>query len=136
MSGYMGMSDVAGDCPSESGVCAVKFCSFGIVTSAKWVSVFVVVADGNIRVYDSEATYMKAPLSFADQIHLSRYHVCSPIKRKAYAQHGGTPTDFFCFYVQTENGALMEQRLLKVGCLDYEQAKRFCACVAAATSAQ
>lgn len=136
MSGYMGMSDVAGDCPSEQGTCAVKFCSLGFVTSSKWVGVYIVIADGNLRVYDSENTYLKAPLSFAQDIHLTRYHNCSPVKRKEYSQNGGKPVDFFSFYLEVDNGALASTRVLKIGCLDYDQAKRMIECIQAASSAQ
>ena len=110
MSGYMGLSDIGGECPSTSVTCAVKFCSLGFVTSRKWVGVYLVIADGNLRLYDSEKTYMNAPLSFAEQFHLDRYHTTSAIKRKAYSQNGGSRLDFFCFYLELDNGAMLPTR--------------------------
>ena len=134
MSGYMGLSDIGSECPSTSTTCAVKFCSLGFVTSRKWTSVYLVIADGNIRIYDSEKTYMAAPLSFAEEIHLDRYHTCSAIKRKAYSQNGGSPVDFFCFYIEVDNGALQSTRVLKIGCLEHEDALRVNDCVKAVSN--
>ena len=135
MSGYMGLSDIGGECPTTTVTCAVKFCSMGFVTSTKWTSVFLVIADGNIRIYDCEKTYMTAPLSFAEEIHLDRFHTCSAVKRKAYSQNGGRPVDFFCFYIEIDNGALMPTRILKIACLDHDEALRVNDCVKAVSSA-
>lgn len=72
------------------------------IKSSICIGVYIVVADGNVRIYDSEKTYMTAPLSFAQQFTLTKKHSCSPVTRKAYNQNlsGGTAVDFFCFYLQ------------------------------------
>ena len=41
MSGYMGLSDVGGEVPSETATVAVKFCSLGLVTSQKWTGIIL-----------------------------------------------------------------------------------------------
>ena len=40
MSGYMGLSDVGGECPTYATTAAVKFCSMNFVTSSKWTGKF------------------------------------------------------------------------------------------------
>jgi len=68
------------------------------------VGVYLVVADGHVRVYDSEKTYMTAPLSFAEQFTLTKKHTCSAVSRKAYNQNisGGKAVDFYAFYLEQE----------------------------------
>ena len=126
MSGYMGLSDLGGeDCPFDQTTCAMKFCSMGFVTSKHWTTTHLVITNGVIRVYDSEVTYKAAPLSFAEEITLTRVHSCSPIKRKEYVQNGGKPLDFFCFYLEEESQVINgNMRILKIACYDHDVAQR------------
>ena len=80
------------------------------------IGVYLVIADGFVRIYDSEKTYMSAPLSFAEQFALTRHHTTTPIVRKAYNQNmnGGKAVDFFCFYLVDENSPLGAQRNVKI----------------------
>lgn len=126
MSGYMGLSDMGGeDCPFDQTTCAMKICSMGFVTSKTWTTVHLVITNGMVRVYDSESTYKAAPLSFAEEFKLTKAHCCSAIKRKEYAQNGGKPLDFFCFYLEEESQLINGNiRLLKLGCYDHDVAQR------------
>lgn len=112
-----------------SGLIAAKFCTFGYVSSVKWFSCFVVVAEGQVRLYDDEQTFLSNPGNFVQKIYLTRNHQASEIKRKAYSQNGTGIVEFSCFYVQIDNGVFFPTKQLKIGCVSPQLAESLAKCV-------
>lgn len=105
-----------------SGKVMIKFCSIGIVTSRKWVSAYLTVVDSVVKIYDSKESCLANPQSFVLKIVLDKTHCVSDIKRKNYSQNKLKIIDFYCFYIQIDNGIFSPSRLVKIGCLDELQA--------------
>lgn len=100
-----------------------KFCSLGMVTSKKWTSTYVTVLDSRVNIYDCKETCTTDPRNTVLCIHLDKYHRVSEIKRKNYSQNPLKIIDFFCFYIEVDNGIFSPTRLVKIGCLDQLQAE-------------
>jgi hypothetical protein len=98
-----------------SAVAAGKFCSFGLVASKNWFTCFVIVVDGILKIYDSESTYRNQPQNHVLLINLSRNHRASEIKRKNYSQDHSRIIEFYCFYIEVENGVFPPTRQFKLG---------------------
>ena len=103
---------------------AAKFCSMGLVSSHKWFSSFVIIHEGVLRLYDEEKTYLESPRNFVLEINLTKNHTTSPIRRKNYANDTSTMVEFFCFYVEIENGVFFPSRQLKIGCMKRHVAEK------------
>ncbi len=99
-------------------VCAAKFCNFGLVTSRKWTSVYVTVLDSVIRVYTSKEACMENEHDDVVRIVLNssgKYQV-SEVKKKNYSTNPLKIVDFWCFYVQIDNGMFAPTKVIKIGC--------------------
>lgn len=118
MRSYERMPDVA--TPTDVGVIScpatARFCSMGFVTSSKWFSCFVTIADGVFHLYDEERTFLQSPGSVVVQIPITRRHTTSQVKRKVYNQDGKS-VELFCFYIEVDNGVFSSTREIKIGCL-------------------
>jgi hypothetical protein len=112
-----------------SGKVMSKFCTLGFVTSKKWVSTYITVLEGKVRIYDSKESCIEDPLNYVLNINLSKNHRVSPIKRKNYSQIKLKIIDFFCFYIELDNGIFDATRLIKIGCLDQLQAESIAKCI-------
>lgn len=106
-----------------------KFCNFGMVTSKKWVSTYLTILDGSVRLYDSQESCVNNPKSFALEIVLGKNHRASEITRKNYSQDKMKIIDFYCFYVEIDNGIFSPSKLLKIGSLDQHIAKSIVDCI-------
>lgn len=124
-SNYAPMNDhaIGENTNTVTGVAAAKFCSFGLVASKKWFSCFVVIGEGVVKVYDSEESYHNNPMNHVLLISLSRNHRASEIKRKNYSQESRSSKDFYCFYIEVENGLFSPTRELKLGFLNERTAE-------------
>ena len=103
---------------------AAKFCSMGLVSSHKWFSSFIIINEGVLRLYDEERTFLESPRNFVLEISLTKNHTTSPIRRKNYAMDTSGMVEFFCFYVEIENGVFFPTRELKIGCLKRHVAEK------------
>eukprot|EP01036_Dinobryon_divergens_P028910 gene28909-37929_t len=108
---------------SSGGICA-KFCNMGIVTSSKWFSCYVVILDGVLTLYADEQSSLDNPQDPVLKINLSKYHGASAIKRKNYSQDPLKIIDFYCFYVQLDNGMFNPTKELKIGCTERSTADK------------
>ena len=109
-----------------------KFCSMGIVTSAKWFPCYITIYDGILRLYDEENTVRYNPSNTVLQIPLDEKHRSSPWKRKDYSQSAGKTVDFYCFYIQKDNEIvppLGPVRELKIGCTDFHLLEKLMRCI-------
>ena len=106
-----------------------KFCNFGMVTSKKWLSTYLTILDGSVRLYDSQESCVNNPSSFALEIHLGKNHRASEITKKNYSQDKMKIIDFYCFYVEIDNGIFSPSKLLKIGSLDQNVAKSIVDCI-------
>lgn len=106
-----------------------KFCSLGLVSSAKWFSGYIVIQNGTLKLYDHEDTVQYSPKSTVLEIPLDRMHRCSAWKRKKYKQGAGVPTDFFSFYIMKDHEWLGQIRELKIGSHDFHVLEDIMRCV-------
>lgn len=124
MQSYERMPDVAN--PADTGIvkcpATARFCSMGFVTSEKWFSCYVTIADGVFHLYDEEKTFLQSPGSVVMQIPITRRHTTSAIKRKVYNQDGKS-VELFCFYIELDNGVFFPTREIKIGCLTQASAE-------------
>ncbi len=100
-----------------------KFCNLGIVTSAKWFPCYITMYDNVLRLYDEENTVLHNPANTVLEIPLDRTIHSSPWNRKNYSKIPGTPIDFFTFYLTQDAIFGQQQRLLKIGCTDFQVLK-------------
>ena len=106
-----------------------KFCSFGIVSSAKWFSGYIVIFDGVLKLYDHEDTVKYSPASTILEIPLNQTRRPSAWKRKKYSQNNGVPTDFYSFYIMQNSEWLGTIRELKIGTHDLPTMEKILRCV-------
>jgi hypothetical protein len=106
-----------------------KLCNFGMVTSKKWISTYLTILDGCVRLYDSQQSCVNNPKSFALEITLGKNHRASEITKKNYSQNKMEIIDFYCFYVEIDNGIFSPSKLLKIGSLDQRVAKSIVDCI-------
>jgi hypothetical protein len=95
-----------------------KFCNFGIVSSKSWSDTFVTVNGGVVRLYDSSESFMRDSHSHVLEIKLTKNHRASGISKKNYSKDIMKVIDFYCFYVEIDNGIFAPTKLLKIGSLD------------------
>lgn len=100
----------------------------GMVSSEKWFSCYITIADGVFHLYDDERTFREAPSSVVTQIPITRRHQTSEIKRKTYTQEGKS-VELFCFYIEVDNGVFFPTREIKVGCLSRASAEQLVAVI-------
>ena len=127
MKHYSRMEDIemeAQDGGAVRAAVAAKFCSMGLVTSQKWFSSFIIMKEEILKLYDEEKTYLESPQNCVLEIALTKNHMTSPIRRKNYATDTASMVEFFCFYVEIENGVFFPTRQLKIGCLKRHVAER------------
>ena len=105
-------------------VVSAKFCNLGFVTSKKWTSVYITILDGVVRVYDSEESCLASPGNSFHEIYLGSGFRASAIKKKDYSQNPTQIINFFCFYIEQDQGLFSALRKLKVGCTDQKVAKQ------------
>ena len=106
-----------------------KFCNFGMVSSKKWISTYLTILDGSVRLYDSQESCVNDPRSFVLEIVLGKNHRASEITRKNYSQDKMQIIDFYCFYIEIDNGIFSSSKLLKIGSLDQNVAKSIVDCI-------
>jgi len=107
-----------------SGKIMAKFCSMGFVTSSKWFPAYITIIDGRLRLYADENAVTQAPNDFIQQVSLTRDHRSSAIKKKNYSKDNSMLIEFYCFYVEIDNGVLSPIRQLKIGCLTQQAAQQ------------
>ena len=105
-----------------SGKVMIKLCTLGIVSSKKWVSAYMTVIDGVVKIYDSKESCLANPQNTVLKITLTKSHCLSEIKPKDYSQDRSKIINFYCFYIQIDNGIFAPTRQVKIGCLDELQA--------------
>mmetsp|Transcript_9171 Transcript_9171/g.12666 ORF Transcript_9171/g.12666 Transcript_9171/m.12666 type:complete len:143 (+) Transcript_9171:36-464(+) len=98
-------------------VCA-KFCSMGFVTSSKWFSCYIKILDGILHLYADEKSSQEDPQNVVLKISLSKYHRASAIKRKNYSTDPAKIAEFYCFYLEVDNGMFSPTKELKIGCVN------------------
>lgn len=132
MSGFANLSDENTSTSNRADLrskIVAKFCTMGLVTSAKWFSGYIVIQDGLLKLYDHEDTEKYSPKSTVLEIPLDRKHRCSPWKRKNYKQGAGVPTDFFSFYIMVDDEWLGQIRELKIGSHDFHVVENIMRCI-------
>lgn len=97
---------------------SIKLCSFGFVASKKWYSVYLVIENFNVRIYESREAYHSSNAIEIMDIRVDKYTHTSPINPKSYKN-----IIFYTFYIQYDNGAFMPTKLLKIGCVTRPQAE-------------
>lgn len=125
-SSYERMDDHGvGDTHSQAvtAVAVGKFCSFGFVVSNTWFSCFIVIVDGVMKVYDSAESYHNNPQNHVLLLSLSKNHRASEIKRKNYSEDSRKIVEFYCFYVEVENGLFSPTRQFKLGFMNRNTAE-------------
>ena len=108
---------------------ACKLCNMGFVTSKKWTSAYMTILDGIVKIYDSKESCEANPINPVMQIVLGSRHQASEVKKKNYSQDNLKIIEFFCFYVQTDNGMFGPTRLLKIGSPDPGTIERLVKCI-------
>jgi hypothetical protein len=108
-----------------------KFCSMGMVTSAKWFPIYIVVEHRVMKIYDNQDTVKYSPGNTVLEIPLDSKHCSSPWKRKDYSSDADRHADFFCFYMLKESdipgwGLVRE---LKIGCAELKVLEDLMRCV-------
>lgn len=103
-------------------VAAAKFCSGGLVSSKNWFSVYIVIKDAVLRLYDDVESFRQNENNSILRIELSRHHKASAIKRKA----SNNNTQLFSFYVEVDNGVFSPTKKLKLSTLNIEDAEKIC----------
>ena len=119
----------AGEGGFVSGKANVKLCNFGFVTSKKWIQAYITIVDGIFRLYDSQDSCVANPQSFVHQIVLGSKHQASEAKKKNYSTDPLKIIEFFCFYIQIDNGALLPTRLIKIGSADPSFIEKVIKCI-------
>ena len=105
-------------CVTFIGKVVIKFCNMGFVTSRKWTAAYLTIVDGIVRLYDSIETCPTNSQNSALNIVLGNKHQASLAKKKNYSKDPMKVIEFFCFYIQIDNGVLLPTRLLKIGSPD------------------
>ncbi len=129
--------NIADDLPqaNSAALVAAKFCSMGVVSSQKWFQSYVVISDGSLKLYDDIKSYEMSPHNTVLEISLTRNHRASSIKRKNYASDTTKMVEFFCFYVEIDNGVFFPTKQLKIGCLHRHTAENLARAINMITSA-
>ena len=97
---------------------SMKLCTFGFVSSKKWYSVYLVIDNFYVRIFESrEAYHSTSPVEITN-IRVDKYTHTSPVNPKTYNN-----ITFYTFYIQYDNGAFMPTKLLKIGCVTRPQAE-------------
>lgn len=91
-----------------------KFCSFGMVASKSWSDTYLTIIDGVVRLYDSEQTCRVDPRKFVMEIPLGRGHRASTIIKKNYSKDKMQVIDFYCFYLEVDNGIPLSYPYLRI----------------------
>jgi hypothetical protein len=112
-----------------AGKVVIKFCNMGFVTSRKWTSAYMTIIDGIVRIYDSIETCHANQQNYVLQIALGRKHQASIAKKKNYSMDPTKVIEFFCFYIQLDNGAFLPTRLIKIGSPDPGLVERIIKCI-------
>ena len=117
--------------PSDQaeGNITTKFWTLGLVTSRKWNSTYINVSYGRLNLYDSRESCISNPHTTVLSISLGKNHRVSEIKRKNYSKDNMKVIDFFCFYVEIDNGIFDVTRVLKIGCVNELQARAIANCI-------
>ena len=97
---------------------SIKLCTLGFVSSKKWYSVYLVIDNFSVRIFESREAYHSTHPVEIMNIRVDKYTHTSPINPKTY--HNIT---FYTFYIQYDNGAFMPTKLLKIGCVTRPQAE-------------
>ena len=113
----------------------MKFCTFGLVTSKKWVAGYITILDGMVRIYDSQESCQSMPSQTILTIPLTSSHRVSEIKIKNYSQDKMKIVEFFCFYIEVDNGIFAPNRLIKIACFTRESCDKLANAVDASTRA-
>ena len=113
----------------QAGKIVCKLCSFGFVVSKKWTSTYITILDGIVKIYDSEESCRSNPLNTVFQIVLSSRHRASEVKKKNYSQDKLKIIEFYCFYIEIDNGIFASTRLLKIGSPDPGIIERLVRCI-------
>ncbi len=113
----------------------VKTCSMGIVAQQTWTKAFLVIDNGQFRVYLSEHSANTTPDETIFECPLDKDHKASAWKRKEYSEVTNQKKDFFCFYLQ-QAGMLGMSKLLKIGLEDIELVEKIMRCIEANTHNQ
>lgn len=108
-----------------AGTVAARFCSFGMVSSVKWFTCYVVVEEGQMRLYSDEQHFRSSPEDPVWKEYFSHHHQASSIKRKQYSQNSQGVVELSCFYLQVENGAFAPTKKIKLGCVSQSLAETF-----------
>eukprot|EP01038_Epipyxis_sp_PR26KG_P008450 gene8450-11428_t len=126
MSNYSALNDpvIQNDESYVAGSIVAKFCSMGFVTSQKWFSSYVTILDGIVSIYDSEKSYLSNPQNTVLKIALDHNFRASAIKRKNYSKDPLKIIEFYCFYIEIDNGLFMPTRQIKIGCLTQQFAEQ------------
>jgi hypothetical protein len=112
-----------------AGKVVTKFCNFGIVTSKKWNSTYITIIDGRVRLYDTEESCRENPHSHVMEILISKHHKATEIVKKNYSQDKMKIIDFFCFYIEVDNGLFAPTKLLKVGAMEEHVSRNLADCI-------
>ena len=107
-----------------------KFCSFGMVASKSWSDTYLTIIDGIVRLYDSEETCRVDPRKFVMEIPLGRSHRASAIQKKNYSKDKMQVIDFYCFYLEVDNGIFSATKMIKLGSLSEATAQSIVNCIA------
>ena len=107
-----------------------KFCSFGMVASKSWSDTYLTIIDGIVRLYDSEETCRVDPRKFVMEIPLGKAHRASAIQKKNYSKDKMQVIDFYCFYLEVDNGIFSATKMIKLGSLSEATAQSIVNCIA------
>ena len=128
---YKSLADVDG--PKDRDFIATrvvsKFCSFGMVSSKSWSDTYLTIIEGVVRLYDSEDTCRVDPRKFVMEIPLGKSHRASVISKKNYSKDKMHVIDFFCFYIEVDNGIFATSKILKLGSLNEATSKSIADCI-------
>lgn len=104
----------------------VKFCNMGVVTSKKWVPGYLSLLEGHLRLYTDQESMHAGPQNAVYTLHLLKEHQTSEIKRKDYSTDPTKLAEFYCFYVEKDNGIFSASRQIKIGCHSRDLAEQIC----------
>ena len=124
--GKMGDPVVSDEASFASAKVVTKFCSMGFVSSRKWTFAYLTILDGVVRMYESKEACEANNQNTIMEIVLQRGYRASPIKKKDYSQDPLKIIEFYCFYIEVDEGIFAALRKLKVGCSDLAVAEKLC----------
>ena len=113
----------------QAGKVVCKLCSMGFVASKKWTAAYITILDGIVKIYDSLESCQANPLNPVLQIVLGSRHRASAVKKKNYSQDKLKIIEFFCFYIEIDNGIFAPTRLIKLASPDPVIVERLVKCV-------